>query len=80
MQQYGSKHEYSAHGLFLLVIVFLIVYLILTFYNPEFVQRKVHGKATGEQDQMVVMIWALVISVVILFLLALLAYAFTCYQ
>lgn len=79
MHQYGS-HEYSAHGLFLLVAVFLAVYLILTFYNPEFVQRKVHGKAIQENDQTVTMIWALVISLVILFLLALLWYAFTCYQ
>lgn len=66
----------AGSGLFLLVIVFLITYLILTFYNPKFVQRKVHGHSTCENDQALTMIWAFVIALVILFLLGLLWYAF----
>ncbi len=73
-----TQHEHSAYGLFLLVIIFLIVYLLLTFYNPEFVQRKVHGHANGQNDQMVTMLWAIVISVVIVFVLGLLWHAFNC--
>ena len=75
-----SAQEHSGTALFVLVIVFLITYLILTFYNPEWVQRKVHGKRTGENDQVVTMLYALAISVLILFLLGLLVYAFNCYQ
>ena len=74
-----SAQEHGGTALFLLVTVFLAAYLILTFYNPEYVQRKVHSHATGENDPIVSMIWALVISVVILFLLGLLVYAFSCY-
>lgn len=74
-----SAQEHSGYALFVLVIVFLITYLILSFYNPEFVQRKVHGHATGQTDTAVCMIWSLVIALVILFLLGLLVYAFSCY-
>lgn len=74
-----SAQEHSGYALFVLVIVFLITYLILSFYNPEFVQRKVHGHATGQADTAVCMIWSLVIALVILFLLGLLVYAFSCY-
>lgn len=80
MYSAGDYHQMSGYGLFLLVIVFLSVYLILTFYNPEFVQRKKHGHATGEGDQAVVMLWALGITIAILVVLALLVYAFTCHQ
>ena len=75
-----SAQEHSGTALFVLVIVFLITYLILTFYNPEFVQRKVHGKRTGANDQAVTFLWSLAIAVLILFLLGLLVYAFSCYQ
>ena len=66
----------AGSGLFLLVVVFLMTYLILTFYNPKFVQRKVHGHSTCENDPAVTLIWAFVIALVILFLLGLLWYAF----
>lgn len=75
-----SSEEHSGYALFVLVMAFLITYLILTFYNPEFVQRKVHGHATGENDQIVTMLWALAISLLVLFLLGVLVYAFSCYQ
>jgi len=78
MHQLKSQHEYGAYGLFLLVTIFLMIYLILTFYNPEFVQRKVHGKATQENDVILSMIWAFVLTIIILFVLCLLWYAFTC--
>lgn len=80
---HGQAEDYkhmSGALLFLLVVVFLITYLILTFYNPEFVQRKEHGHATGANDQAVTMLWALGITIVILVVLALLYYAFTCYH
>jgi hypothetical protein len=65
-------------GLFLfpLVVVFLVVYLLLTFYNPTFVRRRIHGHRTCENDQAVTMLWALAISLIIFFLLGLLWYAF----
>ena len=75
-----SAQEHSGSALFVFVIAFLITYLILTFYNPDFVQRKVHGRRTGQNDQTVTMIWAFIISVVVLFLLGVLVYAFSCYQ
>lgn len=77
---YLSAEEHSGHALFVIVIAFLITYLILTFYNPDFVQRKVHGHATGQNDVVVTMLWALAISLFILFLLGVLVYAFSCYQ
>jgi len=80
MYSAGDYHQMSGYGLFLLVIVFLSVYLILTFYNPEFVQRKKHGHATGQNDQVVSMLWALGITLVILVVLALIWYGFTCYH
>ena len=74
-----SAHEHGGSALFVLVIAFLITYLILTFYNPDFVQRKVHGRRTGVNDQSVTMIWSLVIALVVLFILGVLVYAFSCY-
>ena len=75
-----SAQEHSGHALFVLVIVFLITYLILTFYNPEWVQRTQHGKRTGENDVAVTMLYALGITLAILLVLGLLVYAFSCYQ
>ena len=75
----GKYDHMSGYGLFLLAIVFLATYLILTFYNPEFVQRKKHGHATGQSDQAVTMLWALGITVAILVVLGLLYYAFHCH-
>ena len=78
---YGQASSYqhlSGTALFLLVIVFLITYLILTFYNPEWVQRSVNGHRTGQNDQGITMLWALGITIVVLFVLALMYYAFTC--
>ena len=75
-----GQSDYShlaGSGLFLFVIVFLFAYLIISFYNPRWAQRKVRGHATGENDSAVTFIWALVISFVVLFLLGLLMYAFT---
>lgn len=69
-------HDYSGHGLFALVVVFLLTYLMLTFYNPKLVQRRHRGCATGENDPMVTMLWAFFISLVILVVLGLLMYAF----
>lgn len=80
MHEHADYKHMSGTLLFLLVIVFLITYLILTFYNPKFVQRKNCGHATGENDQAVTMLWALGISLAILFVLGLLWYAFNCYN
>ena len=75
-----SAQEHSGHALFVLVIVFLITYLILTFYNPEWVQRSYHGKKTGENDQATTMLWSLAIAVGILVLLGVILYCFSCYN
>ena len=75
-------HKLAEHqGLFilLLVVVFLITYLMLTFYNPEFVQRKERGHATGENDVAVTMLWAFGISLLILVVLGFLFYALDCH-
>lgn len=77
--QSAHLQEMSGSALFLLVVVFLMVYLMLTFYNPEFVQHKKHGHATGENDVAVTMLWALGITIAILVVLALLWYAFSCH-
>ena len=76
---YLSAHEHSGTALFVFVIAFLITYLILTFYNPDFVQRKHHGHASGENDVVTTMIAAFFISIAILFILGVLVYAFSCY-
>lgn len=79
MHALADYNKWSAAGLFLLVIIFLATYLLLTFYNPEFVRRK-HGKnSVGHQnDPAVTLLWALFISIAILVVLGLLVYAFTC--
>lgn len=72
------KH-YEGHFVFWAVVIFLATYLILTFYNPEFVQRKDNkDRATGVNDQAVTMIWAFGILLAIVLVLALLWYAFSC--
>jgi di/tricarboxylate transporter len=78
MHTHGDYTHMAGSGLFMLVVVFLITYLILTFYNPRFVQRKDHGRTNGcrENDQILSMLWALVIAVVILVVLGLIWYAF----
>jgi hypothetical protein len=62
------------------VIIFLFTYLILTFYNPKFVRRTVHNHKTCETDVALAMIWSMVIALAILFLLALIWYAFSCWH
>jgi len=74
-----SAQEHSGHALFLFVAAFLATYLILTFYNPDFVHRKVNGKRVDENDQVVTMIYAFFISVLVLFLIGLIVWAFSCY-
>tara|TARA_R110002153_G_scaffold96819_1_gene231280 strand:+ start:1283 stop:1519 length:237 start_codon:yes stop_codon:yes gene_type:complete len=75
-----STQEHGGSALFILVAAFLATYFMLTFYNPDFVQRKVNGRRTGVNDQVVTMGWALVISLAVLFLLGIILYAFSCYQ
>ncbi len=72
-----SAEQHGGLALFPLVVVFLVVYLLLTFYNPEFVRRTVNGHRTHENDIMVTMLYSLVITLVILLLLAFLWYAFS---
>ena len=78
---YGEAAHKHMHGvgLFLLVIIFLITYMLLTFYNPKFVHRKVNGHSTHENDTAVTMIWSLVITLAVVFVLGLLWYAFSCH-
>lgn len=73
-------HKHAGTFLFLLVLIFLITYLILSFYNPKWVQRKVHGRADGRNDVALTMIYAALITLGILIVLCLLYYAFYCYH
>ena len=60
MMQTHALKEYEGHGVFLGVVVFLAIYLLLTFFNPEFVQRdcgKHHGDE--ENDPAKSMLWSL---------------------
>ncbi len=72
-----SAEQHGGLALFPLVVVFLVVYLLLTFYNPEFVRRTVDGHRTHTNDIALTMIWSLVISLVVLLLLGFLWYAFS---
>jgi di/tricarboxylate transporter len=71
-----SVEKHGGLVLFPFVVVFLVVYLILTFYNPKWVRKSIHGHRTHENDQAVTMLWSLAIAIVIFFLLGLLWYAF----
>ena len=71
--------HYGGHALFWCVVIFLVVYLLLTFFNPEFVQRKDHkGNANGQNDQAVTMLYSLLILAFIILILWVLWYAFSC--
>lgn len=72
-----SVEQHGGLALFPLVVVFLVVYLLLTFYNPKFVRRTVNGHRTHENDQGVTFLWAFVIALVVLLLLGMLWYAFS---
>lgn len=71
--------QYEGHALFLVVVAFLAVYLLLTFFNPDYVQREdSRGNKNGINDQALTMLWALLIVGIIVVVLALLWYAFSC--
>lgn len=77
----GLNHmkHHGGLALFWLVALFLAIYLLLTFFNPDYVQRKDHkDRANGQNDQAVTMLYALVILAVILLILWALWYAFSC--
>ena len=72
-------HRYEGHALFLLVVVFLVIYLLLTFFNPEFVQRDNDNQHSDEEnDQAKTFLWSLVILALIVLALWILWYAFSC--
>ena len=72
-----SVEQHGGLALFPLVVVFLVVYLLLTFYNPKFVRRTVDGHRTYANDVALTMLYSLVIALVILLLLGMLWYAFS---
>lgn len=73
---YSHHYHAGAFAVFVFLLAFLIAWLILAFYNPKYVQRTVHGHATGVTDYGKVLVWSLVIAFIVLFVLALLWYAF----
>ena len=75
---YTHMKEFEGHFVFWGVVAFLAVYLLLTFYNPDYVQREDHrGEKNGENDQALTMLWAAGIVFLIVVVLALLWWAFS---
>lgn len=66
-------------GLFWFVAMVLIIYLLLVFFKPDWVQRSDDCEKNGEVDQAVAIGYAVGLAILICFVLALLAYAFYCY-
>jgi len=76
-QHMDMKH-YDGLALFWCVVVFLVIYLLLTFFNPDFVQREEDDRKTGQNDQAVTILWSLVILAIIVLILWVLYYAYSC--
>lgn len=68
--------HYGGLTLFGFVVVALIVFLLLVWFKPDFVLRERHGKKTCDVDYFVALIGAIVITIIVLVILWLLAYAF----
>lgn len=77
---YDSQVSSQHAGAFLLVLVtlFLVVFLLFRFYNPEFLQYK-NGKChSGHQDVAKNMLWSLGLTILFLLLLCILWKVFSC--
>lgn len=80
---HGMKHKYLDHtlagaSLFWFVILVLIVFMLLVFFKPEYVMRKRDCEVTDEVDCMKALLSAIVISLVVCFIIWLIAYLFYC--
>jgi competence protein ComGC len=77
----ADKHDKYGNGVafFWFVIVFLIIYLLLAFFKPEFVQRSDDCEKTGELDPALALLWALGLTFLFCFIVAVIYYAFYCY-
>lgn len=74
----NNMYEYGGCGLLVFVVVFLIVFWLLTFNNPRFVRRSHDGHRTCQNDSALTILWSIFIALVILFLVGLLFWAFRC--
>lgn len=70
--------NYAGSGLFGLAIVALIVFMVLFFFKPDWVLRKRDCEFTDEVDCMKALLYAVLITLAIAFVLGLLAYATAC--
>ncbi len=60
------------------IIIFIIVWLILVGSRPEFVQRKDDtGCPTGEVDQGLAVLWAVIIAIIICIIIGIIVWAFS---
>ena len=71
--------QHEGHFVFWAVVAFLAIYLLLTFFNPDYVQRTdKHDEPNGINDPALTMLWALGILLLIVVVLGLLWWAFSC--
>jgi len=72
----NNHHDHHAHGnnwwfyLFWFLVIGVIVWFLLFALKPDFVQKEDHdNNKTGEVDQGKVLLWAVVISLIAVFLM-----------
>lgn len=80
---HGKKNKYlnntlAGASLFWFVILVLIVFMLLVFFKPDYVLRKRDCEVTDEVDCMKALLSAIVISLIICFIIWLIAYLFYC--
>jgi len=86
MSQLHADHKHhngyelgGGAGLFMFVVLFVVLYLLMAFFNPDFVQRERDGHKTGELDKGLAVSWAFGISILVVVVLGLLWWGFSCY-
>lgn len=78
--QHVAHDDYwgTGAGLFGFVVLFVVLYWLMVYFNPDWVQRERDGHKTGEVDKGLAVSYAFVISVLVVVVLALLYWGFYC--
>ena len=71
-------HTWAGASLFWFVVLIIIIFMLLVFFKPDYVMRKRDCEVTDEVDCMKALLSAIVISIIICFIIWLIAYAFWC--